>query len=627
MSSLSSMLPSTSSGICRWAPALLLILAPGCPTRPAAPRMPKTVTITVLSTNDIHGQLEPLALYTREDPPRRYRVGGAEALAATIASLRAENPDGTVLVDAGDFMQGTLVSDAFEGLPLRDLFALLRYDAVVIGNHEFDFGPRGPRPYLPGSGLDPVGALKAWAADAPFPVLSANIVRRDGQPLGWTNVRPSVILRRRGLAIGVIGVTTPQTATTTMPAHVEQLRFDPMVIAVRKQAHRLRASGVALVLVVAHAGGECSQATGDGRPRCRGEVFSDLVNLLASHLVDAVVAGHTHRCIWHRTRSGIAVIEAGGRGVAVASLRLEVYPRDNRVISARPRPPTIACHDLFSDTGDCEGGLRSGPAQGRVIPNPLLAAHHGEVGRARKQLEQHLARLGPRRIRVIARAARHMRHRRPGASEVGTLVARAMVQAVPGADFALVNSGSLRADIAAGPITAGMLHGVFPFDNRLATVTLSGRQVEQLVGTLLANGHGIPQVAGLRLGIRCAPLSHPGAPRRGARTGARGKELSRLVDARSGNALEPERPYTVVLSDFLLAGGDSLGSVFDAIPGPQKRVFANRLVRDEVARYLETLTQPIDTVDRAVLTDDSPAITIEDSGCTHLDRVTDRLCR
>jgi len=611
-----------TSSVTRRSCCLLPLLLCGCPGAPQhAPRsatsQPATVRLTILSTNDVHGQLEPLALYTDERPPRRYRVSGAEALAVTIAARRARNPQGTVLVDAGDFMQGSLVSNAFEGAPMRELFAMLGHDAVVIGNHEFDFGPVGPEPFRTDSGQNPIGALQAWVGAAPFPVLSANITRADGSPL--PGVRPTTLIERRGIRIGIVGVTTPQTATTTMPAHVSQLRFAPMAAVVRSQARRLRASGAGVVLVVAHAGGSCRRArSGGASPECgaeraecdhvtcTGEVFG-LADQLQPGLVDAVVGGHTHRCVSRRSRSGIPVIEAGGRGVAVGHLELEVDPRRNRVVSSTLFPPHITCHDLFSDSGDCEGSTRHGPPRGKLTVNPLLRDPrlHAIQARAARLVQDHLQRLGPRRSRVLAVSPSHMYHRGPSAA-VGTLFARAMLQAVPDADVAVVNSGSLRADIPAGPITQAQLYGVFPFDNRLATVQLTGLQVQQMVATLLANSHGVPHVAGLRLQVTC-DRSHGG------------RRLDRITDA-SGAALDPARVYTVVISDFLLSGGDGLGAVLKPLPQGRKQIFEHRMVREVVVKYLESSPRPMP----GPATEQDPAVTTR--GCAASGSRMNRLC-
>jgi 5'-nucleotidase len=261
-------------------------------------------------------------------------VGGAEALAATVASLRASNPSGALLLDAGDSIQGSLVSNTFEGRPVRELLEQLGYAAVAIGNHEFDFGPRGPGPgdsapsrSAPGGG-DPTGALKAWIGGARFKALAANIIDRStGRPVDWPNLQPTAVIERAGVRVGVIGVTTPATEVTTMPAHVSGLRFSPMLEAVRRHAARLRASGVGVVVVLAHAGGSCGRS-------CSGEIFSDLLDHLRPGEVDAVIAGHTHRGIWRRYR-GIPVVEACSRGVALARVDLEVDRARNRVVSAR----------------------------------------------------------------------------------------------------------------------------------------------------------------------------------------------------------------------------------------------------------------------------------------------------
>lgn len=593
--------------------ALLLSLGAGCPPPATGPDRPDRVTLTILATNDLHGQLEPQELMTHERPPRRFRVGGAEALAATVASLRASNPSGALLLDAGDSIQGSLVSNTFEGRPVRELLEQLGYAAVAIGNHEFDFGPRGPGPGGSASdrsargGGDPTGALKAWIAGARFKALAANIIDRStGRPVDWPNVQPTAVFERAGVRVGVIGVTTPATEVTTMPAHVSGLRFSPMLEAVRRHATRLRASGVGVVVVVAHAGGSCS-----GRS-CSGEIFSDLLDHLRPGEVDVVIAGHTHRGIWRRYR-GIPVVEACARGVALARVDLEVDRARNRVVGARVPPPVPVCHDLFQDTGDCEGLVRTGEPRGRLVPSPLLRRYADDARRAGGLVRRFVRRLGPARSRVLTRVARPLEHDGGAASSLGTLFARALLAAVPGADFAVVNSGSLRSDIPAGPVNLARLYSVFPFDNRVATVDLDGPEVRALVSTLLRNGHGILQVANLRLGLECG--------------GGKGRRLESLEDARTGAELSPTRRYRVVISDFLLTGGDGLGEVLDAIP-PSRKQIHDALVRDEVARYLESLPQPINTPARPMLPAGIRVSGGDGTGrCPGAGRRTSKLCR
>jgi 5'-nucleotidase len=119
------------------------------------------VTLSIVGTNDLHGHLEVLPAFS----------GYLESLRAA----RAAEGGGVVLLDGGDMFQGTLESNLAEGAPIVEAYAALGYDAVTIGNHEFDYGPAGERA-TPREGDDPRNALRARVAEAPFPFLSANLL-------------------------------------------------------------------------------------------------------------------------------------------------------------------------------------------------------------------------------------------------------------------------------------------------------------------------------------------------------------------------------------------------------------------------------------------------------------------
>lgn len=593
--------------------ASLSLLLAGCAVRTHERNKPtkqrqQSIVITILSTNDLHGQLEPLHYFTRETPPRAFRVGGVEALTATIAALRQQDREGTLLLDAGDTIQGSLLSNRFEGAPVADWMTSLGYDAVVIGNHEFDFGPKGhARGAKDG---DRRGALKAWTARLGFPALVANITRATGEQIRWPNVHPTTIVTKKGVRIGIVGVISTDTKTTTMPEYVRDLRFGPLAGTVRREARALRSAGAEVVLVLAHAGGACSSRRADS---CRGELFDDLLRLLGPGLADAVIAGHTHQCIWHRF-NGILVSEACARGKAVGRIRLVVNRRTRRVDqrASQVLPPVVVCHDVFSDTGDCEGLARSGAAKGRIVLNPLITKHRDLTSQARQLLRSYRRRLGDDGKRTLAVAARPLRHRYRGPSELGLLFARALLQAVRGADIALINAGAVRSDLPAGPITLGDLYASFPFDNRVATVRLSGRQVGRLIQLMLDNSFGMLQIAGARLKLRCGPNAKA--------------KLAAITDLKQ-QPLVPNRTYTVVINDFLLTGGGGLGELLDAVPRERKRVHEERHVRDEIARYLLTHKGPLNSADRPVLSPETPPITFESGPCDRRQKRAQHLCR
>ena len=121
------------------------------------------MTLSVVGTNDLHGHLESLPVF-----------GG---FLANLRRVRAQDGGVVLLVDAGDMFQGTLESNLNEGHAVVRAYAALGYAAVAVGNHEFDYGPVGPAVTAAGPGDDRRGALRARAAEAPFPFLAANLIR------------------------------------------------------------------------------------------------------------------------------------------------------------------------------------------------------------------------------------------------------------------------------------------------------------------------------------------------------------------------------------------------------------------------------------------------------------------
>ena len=159
-----------------------------------------TQIITVVGTNDVHGELTP-----HEDR------GGLVTLSGYVSALRAAREDdgAVLLVDAGDMWQGTLASNLSEGKPVVEAYNALGYAAAAVGNNEFDFGPLGPKPIPESDSDDPQGALRQRASEANFPLLAANLIdETTGKTVAWDNVRPSTMVTVGGVDIGIIGVVT-----------------------------------------------------------------------------------------------------------------------------------------------------------------------------------------------------------------------------------------------------------------------------------------------------------------------------------------------------------------------------------------------------------------------------------
>lgn len=511
------------------APSAAAILAIGCAAEPSPPPVkapraassaeaPKPIAqrpieISIIGTNDLHG-----------------RLGALPLLGGYLKALRAARPGRVLLLDAGDTFHGTLESNLVEGAPVIEAYRQLGYAALAIGNHEFDDGPVGPAAVVakgnsgaPGSG-DPRGALKARAAQAAgaFPMLAANILEEGRRP-AWPNVAPSVLLKlEAGIQIGVVGVTTISTPKTTTAANFIGLSVTPLAEAVAREAGALRKEGAAIVVALAHAGGDCARLDNpDDLSSCKpGEEIFEVARALPPGAVDAIVAGHTHQAVAHRV-AGIPIIESYANGRAFGRIDLTWDPAARRVTSSRIFPPTELAPGRTYEGSPVEP---DGRVQAIVAPAiERAAAKRGEL------------------LGVVLEAPMGQKYREESA--LGNLVASLMLELEPGASVALTNAGGLRADLPAGPLSYGSLFDALPFDNRLVRVSMTGRALADLFRKNLAGKRGILSVAGLRAEARCGPS---GLTVRLVRDGKKGAP---------GRAIKDDEVLRVVTTDYLATGG------------------------------------------------------------------------
>jgi len=556
-------------------PLLLAGLLAAC----AAPRQqrqlePAPLRLTVVATNDFHGWLEPHAL--RIEGGGTVPVGGIDVFAAYLARLRAEGP--VVLVDAGDMWQGTLASNLSEGAAVVEAYGALGYDAAALGNHEFDFGPVGEKMVARTPGENPLGALEARAAQARFPFLGANVFEKEtGAPPPW--LQQSVLIERGGIRVGLVGLATPDTPQVTISDNVRTLRFgDPFAAAV-EQGEKLRAAGAEVLVLVAHIGGHCLEADA-----CEGELI-DLVRALPAGLYDVAVGGHTHRVV-ETVVGGVPVIESGALGRAFGTVELTLDPHTRRVIpgATRAAAGVEICALHFEGTERCDPAGGSGPLvparfRGAPIqPDPEIAAL---VRPWLRRVEEVRA----RRLGAVLPATFRLDY--DGESDVGNLVADAMLAITPEASLAITNSGGLRAELPGGELTFGHVFETLPFDNRLSLLRIKGSTLRHLVRNGFAGVHGGLQVsANVRVVVDRAACASADLDGDGAITPLdRDRLVSLEVD---GRPVEDDADYVVVTNDFLAGGGGGWDRVLNRLsPGSIRHLEDRPAQRDAFAGWLE----------------------------------------
>ncbi len=410
--------------------ALSLIFLPSSPV----PALQSEINLTILHVNDTHGHIIP---YLDKSVDPEQQVGGAEYLAKMIERERAANPDGTILLSAGDMFQGTPVSNLFHGKPVIEIMNYLRYDAMALGNHEFDWGQN---------------VLQSIISSASFPVVSANIFERGGKSI--RRLKPYVILKRKDVRIAVIGITTPDTYYTTKPGNLAGLTIAAPEKVLPAIIKRVRARGASIVVVLSHDGLDADR---------------ELARKVGG--IDFIVGGHSHTAVRDPViESGTVIVQAGCNGIYLGVLKI-TFDRNRKKILSYTRKDELR---LVS------------PATGAEI-DPEVA----------RIVDKYEAEVKTEFSKVIGTAATDLTRDSSGESNLGDAVTDAM-RGATGAQIAFQNGGGLRADIPKGPITLETVFTAVPFEDDLVSMDLTGEQIRELLERSVLSENML-QVSGIQI--------------------------------------------------------------------------------------------------------------------------------
>lgn len=510
-------------------------------------------TLTIIGTNDLHGAVDRLPLFA--------------GYIANIREARKADGGGVLLVDGGDMFQGTLESNLAEGADVVRAYNAIAYDAVAIGNHEFDFGPEGPEVTAKSVDDDPRGALKARVAEATFPFLVSNINdAKTGNRIKWQNMPSSVLLEIAGTMVGVIGASTESTPFTTMPANFSGLVMAPTAQAIAADARALRARGAQIIVVAAHIGSSCkdvSKATDLSTCKTDEELFK-VIGDLPKGTVDVWVGGHTHATIAHRIEN-VAVIESYSSGRAFGRVDLRIT--DTHVSGVQIHKPQLMCPLDGEGNPIPVAECKPDPYEGKPVVPVLEVQTIADEASARAAPRRD-EKLGVTLTNIVTKAYSLE-------SAEGNWFTDLMLAARPEAQLALTNGGGLRADIPAGELTYGRLYNAMPFDNRFAIVEVKGKHVRRMVTTNLQRGSGFNSWGGLVAKARC-------------------KDNELAVDIKvGGKPLVDEGTYKIVTSDFLASGGDM--SMFGRLKLPEGSIkVTDVIIRDAIAEVLRKKKGKVD---------------------------------
>lgn len=480
--------------------------------------------VTILYTNDFHSAFDPTPAYWMPGSPR---LGGAAQLTSLVNRVRArETP--VFLFDTGDMFTGML-SNLTRGEALMEMMLSMGYDAMAIGNHEFDYGSAN---------------FTAQINRVPFPVLGANIFYRDtGRPYA----RPYTILERGGLRVGVIGVIGQDARSVALPSGITDLDFRDPVPIVRAHVAALRPE-VDLIVVLAHQGKTGPmQSDAEARPEVQRDFDEDVRLAGAVEGIDVLVGGHAHRGIetpFVHPRTGTLIVQTYGYGTRLGYLKLQL--RGGRVAAHTGELIEVRSDDLPAD--------------------PLVAS---KIAAYRTRFE---AQIGRPIGRTAVRLVRDYR----AESSLGSFVADVMREET-GADVGFQNAGGLRADIPAGVVTNGHILDALPFPNTIVVCEMTGAQIRAVLEQGLTLERGMIQVSGLEArydlrrppGTRIVSLTIGGAPVDGTRTytAATNSFLAQAGDLYAAFAGTRQKDTGLTLSEVMIRRVERDGVITPPQPG------------------------------------------------------------
>ncbi len=483
-----------------------------CAAAPASAEL----TVTILHINDFHSRMEPISRFdstcSAEDDATGECFGGIARLKTAIDARRAAiaAEGGHVLtLDAGDQFQGSLFYTTYKGADAAEMMNAIGFDAMAVGNHEFDNGP---------------ATLAAFAAALDAPLVGGNTVVSQ-EPALRAEIVPHVVLEVGGEKIGIVSALTPDTAVIASPGPT--VAFLDEIEHLRAEVAALEAQGVTRIIALNHVG-----------------LGRDLEIAAAVPGIDVIVGGHSHSLLSNvaEDASGpypvmaqgpdgdVPIVQAYAYGKYLGELRV-TFDDAGRVVAVEGEP-------ILLDAA--------------IEPDPAIAARLAELA----------APIAALKTQVVGEASAPIDGARGscrlGECAMGVLVADAMLARArdQGVSIAIQNGGGLRASIDAGPVTMGEVLTVLPFQNTLATFTLTGAQVlaalENGVSRVEDQAGRFPQVAGLRF------FWSPSRPA-GARI------LSVQVETGQGwTPLDEAADYGVVSNNYMRAGGDGYASFTEA---------------------------------------------------------------
>lgn len=476
----------------------------------AADAKPMEGKLVIVHTNDMHGYYE-----TTETSI------GIAGVAGLKNYYEAQGAD-VLLLDAGDFSQGSTLVSYYKGKNAAEYMAAAGYDAVSMGNHEFD--------YSFDALLDNMKVL----TDAGVKVIDANVINKE---TGKSYFDANAVFEFDGIKVGVFGLDTSETLTKASPSNVKAVNFldkEEMFKEAQAQVDELKSAGCDYIIALTHLGVDEESV---------GRRSTDLAAAVKG--IDLIVDGHSHTVIDGGEKVGDTVIVSTGSylaNVGTVVIDKEAKTEEAKLISAADYAAGTAQYDETVKALVAEDVAEVAEAYSKVFAKTEV-----HLEGTKQIVRSQETNLGD----FTADAYLYTAQKYADEHELGVNV-----------DCAISNGGGIRVSVEPGDISMDTLVTIFPFGNNVCLVTITG---EQLLEVLEASTFctpetigGFPQVAGIEYKLDVSVPYENGEQYPDSTYYAPAKPGSRVtIKSVNGKAFDPKAEYTVAVNNFQAEGGDT----------------------------------------------------------------------
>ena len=517
------------------------------------PNDPDILYIPILLTNDIHGSFYPKKILLPSGDT--YTIGGLEYLGKYFSILSKTWGDRLLYFDTGDQFQGGIEGFISQGKIMMDFFNELKLQKSVIGNHEFDYGIDFLKKYMNMSNFD-------WIID--------NVKNTTtGKFMTFPHQKQSTIIEGEGIKIGIIGLVTAETPSSTN-TEIPDLQFEEYKKIIEDHSTKLKKEGADVIIALAHIGLYCrnepDEVKLEYKLRDKSTVQQDcrktdeayiLLNKLKEGVIDFFLAGHRHDVVHHWV-NGIPIMsnDRNGKYAQIAYLPFDKKTKEflkDKIVFEGPLP---ICEKIFKNKRLCDLSVVTNSDE-ENFGKLLNYKFHGQI----IDKDEKITKIGANYIDIFNEYDKdfltvtydHFESSKEKENEMGNFYTD-FLRHISGVDIAIVNPGAFRIPLYRGNITNATIHSFDPFGNDIVVFKAYGWEIKKMFATLQKGSKGFYPVSGLKMIVRTIPSR---------------KLLSiKLYDGHKETEIDDKKEYSLISNDYCFplepnfVGGDDFKKIY-----------------------------------------------------------------